>query len=124
MVESDEYKKTFPLPLLVMLAIMGNAPAQQRNVLLIIADDLGTDSLGLYNNSPGAALPPTPASIPTGRRGQGVKPGGMCLRSRKWTTVLDTGASSCVHTARADWQGLEQGASPISSKTKHPMGYP
>ena len=36
------------------------AHAQQRNVLLIIADDLGTDSLALYNNSPGAALPPTP----------------------------------------------------------------
>jgi arylsulfatase A-like enzyme len=34
--------------------------AQQRNVLLIIADGLGTDSLALYNSTPGAALPPTP----------------------------------------------------------------
>jgi arylsulfatase A-like enzyme len=37
-----------------------SAFAQQRNVLLIIADDLGTDSLGLYNSAAGAALPPTP----------------------------------------------------------------
>ena len=42
------------------VALLTTAHAQQRNVLLIIADDLGTDSLALYNNSPSAALPPTP----------------------------------------------------------------
>lgn len=49
------------IPILLTSAIVLTAAhAQQRNVLLIIADDLGTDSLALYNNSPGAALPPTP----------------------------------------------------------------
>ncbi|QTN32635.1 sulfatase-like hydrolase/transferase [Akkermansiaceae bacterium] len=49
-----------PLPILLSLGLAVTAPAQRRNVLLIIADDLGTDSLALYNSSPGAALPPTP----------------------------------------------------------------
>ena len=42
------------------LILLPLCQAQQRNVLLIIADDLGTDSHGLYNTSPGAVLPPTP----------------------------------------------------------------
>ena len=104
-----DMKALSTLSLLVILAMTGNALAQQRNVLLIIADDLGTD---FDADDCNGRLRVTPEC-----------PGGMCLRSRKRTRVLDTGASSCVHTARADWQGLEQGASPISSKTKHPMGY-
>jgi arylsulfatase A-like enzyme len=44
--------------LLTGLCSLGHA--QQHNVLLIIADDLGTDSHSLYNSSPGAVLPPTP----------------------------------------------------------------
>ncbi|MDF7824999.1 sulfatase-like hydrolase/transferase [Pontiellaceae bacterium B12227] len=36
------------------------ASAQQTNVLLIIADDLGIDSLAAFNNDPTASLPPTP----------------------------------------------------------------
>jgi|GEM_PF-379274 len=32
----------------------------QHNVILIIADDLGTDSLAVYNDHPSASLPPTP----------------------------------------------------------------
>ena len=46
----------------------------QPNVLLIIADDLGTDSLSLYNNSAGAALPPTPNI-------DGLKSGGVMFRN-------------------------------------------
>ncbi len=34
--------------------------AQQTNVLLIIADDLGIDSLAAFNDDPSASLPPTP----------------------------------------------------------------
>jgi arylsulfatase B len=34
--------------------------AQQTNVLLIIADDLGIDSLAAFNAAPAALLPPTP----------------------------------------------------------------
>ncbi len=36
------------------------AQAQQTNVLLIIADDLGIDSLAAFNDDPLASLPPTP----------------------------------------------------------------
>lgn len=46
------------LPL--FLAITTPLVAQQRNVLLIIADDMGIDSHGLYNAEPGVSLPPTP----------------------------------------------------------------
>ncbi len=34
--------------------------AQQTNVLLIIADDLGIDSLAAFNNNANASFPPTP----------------------------------------------------------------
>jgi arylsulfatase A-like enzyme len=34
--------------------------AQQTNVLLIIADDLGIESLSAFNSDPSASLPPTP----------------------------------------------------------------
>ncbi|MFM7182147.1 MAG: sulfatase-like hydrolase/transferase [Verrucomicrobiales bacterium] len=44
----------------MLLAFTSQTQAQQRNVLLIIADDYGIDSNSLYNSSPGAALPPTP----------------------------------------------------------------
>lgn len=37
------------------------AHAQQRNVLLIIADEYGQDSSSLYNTNGSASLPPTPA---------------------------------------------------------------
>jgi arylsulfatase A-like enzyme len=43
-----------------LLLFGSHLQAQQRNVLLIIADDFGIDSHGLYNASPGALLPPTP----------------------------------------------------------------
>ena len=45
---------------LLFALLAGAASAQQRNVLLIIADDFGTDSHSLYNSSPGAVLAPTP----------------------------------------------------------------
>lgn len=45
---------------LLFALLAGTASAQQRNVLLIIADDFGTDSHSLYNSSPGAVLAPTP----------------------------------------------------------------
>lgn len=48
------------LPFLLSFGLASTAVGQQRNVLLIIADDLGTDSLDLYNSSAGANLPPTP----------------------------------------------------------------
>ncbi len=48
----------FALPLIAW-AFMASAQAQ-RNILLIIADDIGIESLDLYNNDPGASLPPTP----------------------------------------------------------------
>jgi len=46
--------------LLLSTLALSAASAQQRNVLLIIADDYGIDSASLYNSSPGAVLPPTP----------------------------------------------------------------
>lgn len=58
------------LSLLALAQIMSAmAQAQQRNVLLIIADDYGIDSSSLYNTTPPAAgLPPTPniAALATG----------------------------------------------------------
>ena len=36
------------------------ASAQTNNVLLVIADDLGIDSLAAFNDDPSASLPPTP----------------------------------------------------------------
>lgn len=53
-------KKPFYFLCLLLLWLPLTLSAQQRNVLLIIADDYGTDSNSLYNTSPGAALPPTP----------------------------------------------------------------
>ncbi len=44
----------------LFLGLCSLSHAQQRNVLLIIADDYGIDSNSLYNSSPGAVLPPTP----------------------------------------------------------------
>lgn len=44
----------------MLLAISSASVAQQRNVLLIIADDMGVDSHSLYNSSGTAELPPTP----------------------------------------------------------------
>ena len=53
--------KTLPsLVTALLFAFSSQTQAQQRNVLLIIADDFGTDSHSLYNSSPGAVLPPTP----------------------------------------------------------------
>jgi arylsulfatase A-like enzyme len=52
-------KNPTPIFLATLLGFT-HVEAQQHNVLLIIADDLGTDSLAIYNNTPGAALPPTP----------------------------------------------------------------
>lgn len=53
--------KTLPsLAAALLLAFACDTNAQQRNVLLIIADDYGIDANSLYNTSPGAALPPTP----------------------------------------------------------------
>ncbi len=54
-IEMKTFYQTF-----LAIGLTATALAQQRNVLLIIADDLGTDSLALYNNNPGAALSPTP----------------------------------------------------------------
>ena len=45
----------------ILLALALSAAAQAgNNILLIIADDYGTDASSLYNTSPGADLPPTP----------------------------------------------------------------
>ena len=40
-----------------------------RNVLLIVADDYGVDSLSLYNTNPAASLPPTPNINALAQRG-------------------------------------------------------
>jgi len=53
-------KAILSLILLVCVAVPENQAATQRNILLIIADDFGTDSLGLYNTNAAASLPPTP----------------------------------------------------------------
>src|SRR4051794_9583852 len=37
-----------------------SALGANRNILLVIADDLGFDSLSLYNTNSAASLPPTP----------------------------------------------------------------
>lgn len=42
------------------LLLLSASFAQQRNVLLLIADDMGIDSHALYNSEAGADLPPTP----------------------------------------------------------------
>lgn len=51
---------TFRSIAFLIFALGSVAHAQQRNVLLIIADDYGIDSSSLYNSSSGAVLPPTP----------------------------------------------------------------
>ncbi len=49
------------LRLLFCLTLAASAAARAgNNVLLIIADDYGTDSSSLYNSTAGATLPPTP----------------------------------------------------------------
>lgn len=53
--------KTLPtLAAALLSALCTLAQAQQRNVLLIIADDIGIDAHSLYNTTPGVSLPPTP----------------------------------------------------------------
>jgi arylsulfatase A-like enzyme len=44
-------------------------PAQVKNVLLVIADDVGTDALALWNTNAGAQLPPTPNINALAQRG-------------------------------------------------------
>jgi arylsulfatase A-like enzyme len=60
MVRSVKAMKHLLVLIIATQALLLPATAQQRNILLIIADDFGTDSHSLYNSSPGAALPPTP----------------------------------------------------------------
>lgn len=43
-----------------LVLLFSESSAQQRNVLLIIADDMGVDSHSLYNAEASADLPPTP----------------------------------------------------------------
>src|SRR6185503_15061434 len=47
---------------IIALAIISNlsARAARNNILLVIADDYGTDSNSLYNTNSKASLPPTP----------------------------------------------------------------
>jgi len=49
-----------PLISLTLFFAASQVFTQQRNVLLIIADDMGVDSHSLYNSAPLAELPPTP----------------------------------------------------------------
>ena len=51
------------LVLLLALDVCTRAapPVSRRNILLIIGDDIGIDSLALYNDDPSATFPPTPA---------------------------------------------------------------
>lgn len=46
------------LSLLLFVAL--SASAATKNILVVIADDFGIDSLALYNTHPAASLPPTP----------------------------------------------------------------
>jgi arylsulfatase B len=46
--------------ILVITSLGLTVQAQQTNVLLIIADDVGIDSLASFNDDPSASLPPTP----------------------------------------------------------------
>jgi arylsulfatase A-like enzyme len=48
--------KRSPIPAFLLWRAAANLPARP-NVLLIIADDFGTDSLSLYNPTPGATAP-------------------------------------------------------------------
>src|SRR4051794_25685306 len=43
--------------------------AEQKNILLIIADDYGVDSSSLYNTNASASLPPTPNVISLAQSG-------------------------------------------------------
>lgn len=51
--------------------IRGHAasPANSKNILLVIADDVGTDSLALFNSDPNASFPPTPTIDRLAERG-------------------------------------------------------
>lgn len=72
------------------------ACGQHRNVLLIIADDMGVDSHGLYNGAPGATLPPTPNI-------DALKTSGVqFLNAYAHATCSPTRAS--ILTGRAPWQ--------------------
>ena len=60
------------LPLLLMCACAALAPARAlltQNVLLVIVDDLGADSLALLNDHPGARFAPTPTLDALAARG-------------------------------------------------------
>ena len=43
-----------------LVLIVGQVEAGSKNILVIVADDFGIDSLALYNKHPSASLPPTP----------------------------------------------------------------
>jgi arylsulfatase A-like enzyme len=45
---------------LLFLTVSHVAAATRPNILLVIADDLGADSLALFNTNPAASFPPTP----------------------------------------------------------------
>jgi len=45
--------------ILIVASLSLSIQAQQSNVLLIIADDLGIDSLAAFNDDAAALLPPT-----------------------------------------------------------------
>jgi arylsulfatase A-like enzyme len=54
---------------LAFLAISVDAAPSPKNVLLVIADDVGTDALSLWNTNPAAQLPPTPSINALAQRG-------------------------------------------------------
>ena len=49
-----------PFSTIALVLALSAAAQASNNILLIIADDYGTDASSLYNTSPGADLPPTP----------------------------------------------------------------
>src|SRR3954464_11993486 len=58
----DTMRKRILLGFVVASALISNLPAlaARNNILLVIADDYGTDSNSLYNTNSKASLPPTP----------------------------------------------------------------
>ena len=65
-------------------------PAQRANLLVIVADDLGVDSVGAY--AEGRDLPPTPTLDQLARRG--------VLFRNAWATALCSPTRAAIQTGR------------------------
>jgi arylsulfatase A-like enzyme len=83
--------RAIALPLLALCCFAGSVPAQDRpNILLLLADDLGVDGVGVYGE--GANPAPTPNIDALAARG--------VLFRNAWVNPLCSPTRACIQTGR------------------------